>query len=150
MGMVNKALGSSVEVEFRGRVLKLTPWAYKVQAAYERHLEREAMEAVDRVARLLPPDEARELRKDLVKEIAIGSFSFGAEEVMRSLKSNRNSTKYLGLSIQANHPDFTDELVEELVAEKAEEVWSLVNAAGSDPTKGTPKETTETPRPSEN
>ena len=144
MGQVSTALGSDFELSFEGKSYTFSPWKYKVQALFERYLEKEAFDVVNRLSAHLTVDERKEMKAIVIRDVAVGTYTFGSPELMRALQSNRHAKKFIEFALKVNHPEVNEEFVDRLYDSKAGEIWDGVNAVGgsgsedeTDPLKGT-------------
>ncbi len=135
MGIVASTLGIGIDFTFEGKAYRLSPWTYELQALYERYLEHEVVEAVKRVAVDLSPEEGRALMKDMVKDIAHGVYTFGGEEVSRSLCSPKHITKLFHLMLLESDPTITYPLVKKMVQTDLADIMDKISLANADPTK---------------
>lgn len=134
MGDVNRAFGGGSELEFEGKKYTLSPWTYKIQGAYERHLENEAFKALKKIKHLLPPDDYQEQLRRYQQDVAIGVYSFGSDYVYKSWQYLPNFKQLVFLMIQPNHPEVTKEFVDQMIDKQYEEIVMKVGEANADPT----------------
>lgn len=134
MGDVNRALGGGSEIEFEGKVYTLSPWTYEVQAAYERYIEREAVNALKRMKPLLTDEDYQEQLNKIQQDITIGLYTFGSEKVARSLLAKPHLKYLYYLLLRGNHPDVQMDLVGRLIDKKWEEAMEKMAEANADPT----------------
>jgi hypothetical protein len=134
MGETADALGLGPTFEFEGTTYTLSPWTYAVQAQFERYLEAQAVAAVKRMD--LPDDERRDLLKDVYRDIAAGSYSFGSELVAQALRSLKHLKHLFLLALKVHHPGVTKDLVERMFERQLEELLQKMTSANADPTPG--------------
>jgi len=145
MGTTADALGLGPQFEFEGTTYTLAPWTYAVQAKFERYLEDQAVQAVKRMS--LPEDERRDLIKEVYRDIAAGSYSFGSELVAQALRSLKHLKHLFFLALQVNHPGVTKDLVEKMFEQQLEELLQKMTQANADPTTGPAPSTPTSPAP---
>ena len=135
MGIVAASLGIGVEFQYKDKTYRLCPWTYELQGIYERYLEREVTDAAKRMCEQLDRDEGRQLLKDVAKDIGQGLYTFGGDEVQRSLESPKHITKLLHIMLQQDDPSIRYDLVRELVTTSLPEIMEKIASANVDPTK---------------
>lgn len=135
MGIVAASLGIGVEFQYKDKTYRLSPWTYELQGVYERYLEREVTDAAKRMCEQLDRDEGRQLLKDVAKDIGQGMYTFGGDEVQRSLESPKHITKLLHIMLQQDDPSIKYELVREMVTTSLPEIMEKIASANVDPTK---------------
>lgn len=145
MGDINRALGGGSELEFDGKVYKLSPWTYKIQSDYERYLEREAYAALKRLRTVMGSEEFSDQLHRLQQDIAVGAYSFGSELVAKSFTALPHLKQLVYLMMLPNHPEITREVVDKIVDKMFEEILQKVADANVDPMNSEMKETL-TPR----
>jgi hypothetical protein len=136
MGLISSTLGIGVDFVHEGKSYRLSPWTYELQGVYERYLEAEVTEAAKRMAARLPRDEGRILLKDVAKDIGAGLYTFGGEEVARSLDSPKHITKLFHLMLQQDDPSITYDLVKKMIETDLSGIMEKISLANTDPTKG--------------
>lgn len=134
MGDVNRAIGGGSELEFEGKVYKLSPWTYKIQASYERYLEKEAFESLKRLKAYLTTEEYMSQLNRLQQDITVGVYSFGSDQVAKSFTSIPHIKQILFLMIKENHPEITKDLVDKIADKKFDEIMMKLGEANADPT----------------
>ena len=135
MGIVAASLGIGVEFQYKDKTYRLCPWTYELQGIYERYLEREVTDAAKRMCEQLDRDEGRQLLKDVAKDIGQGLYTFGGDEVQRSLESPKHITKLLHIMLQQDDPTIRYDLVREMVTTSLPEIMEKIASANVDPTK---------------
>ena len=135
MGIVAASLGIGVEFQYKDKTYRLCPWTYELQGIYERYLEREVTDAAKRMCEQLDRDEGRQLLKDVAKDIGQGLYTFGGDEVQRSLESPKHITKLLHIMLQQDDPSIRYDLVREMVTTSLPEIMEKIASANVDPTK---------------
>ena len=137
MGDINRAVGGGAELEYEGKVYTFSPWTFRIQAAYEKYLERKAFESLKALKSQLSQDDYYELLKRHQQEVAIGVYSFGSPYVAKSMDYDGN-VKYLTfLMLQPNHPEVTEQFVNQMLDKMREDVLLKVAEANADPTTST-------------
>lgn len=134
MGDINRALGGGSELEFEGTVYQLSPWNYKIQAEYERYLERQAFDSLKKLKPLLSAEDYQEQLSRLQKDIAVGEYSFGSVLVAKSFYALPHFKHLVYLMILQNHKDVPKETVGLMVDKLYEDVLARVSQANEDPT----------------
>ena len=135
MGIVAASLGIGVEFQYKDKTYRLCPWTYELQGIYERYLEREVTDAAKRMCEQLDRDDGRQLLKDVAKDIGQGLYTFGGDEVQRSLESPKHITKLLHIMLQQDDPTIRYDLVREMVTTSLPEIMEKIASANVDPTK---------------
>ena len=135
MGIVAASLGIGVEFQYKDKTYRLCPWTYELQGIYERYLEREVTDAAKRMCEQLDRDDGRQLLKDVAKDIGQGLYTFGGDEVQRSLESPKHITKLLHIMLQQDDPSIRYDLVREMVTTSLPEIMEKIASANVDPTK---------------
>lgn len=134
MGDVNRAFGGGSEIEYEGKTYTLSPWTYKIQGAYERHLENKAFESLKKLKNLISADDYHEQLKRYQQDVAIGVYSFGSDYVFKSWQYLPNFKHLVFLMMQPNHPEVTKEFVDQMIDKQYEEIVMKVGEANADPT----------------
>ena len=135
MGIVAASLGIGVEFQYKDKTYRLCPWTYELQGIYERYLEREVTDAAKRMCEQLDRDDGRQLLKDVAKDIGQGLYTFGGDEVQRSLESPKHITKLLHIMLQQDDPTIKYDLVRDMVTTSLPEIMEKIASANVDPTK---------------
>ena len=135
MGIVAATLGIGVEFQYKDKTYRLCPWTYELQGIYERYLEREVTDAAKRMCEQLDRDDGRQLLKDVAKDIGQGLYTFGGDEVQRSLESPKHITKLLHIMLQQDDPTIKYDLVRDMVTTSLPEIMEKIASANVDPTK---------------
>ena len=135
MGIVAASLGIGVEFQYKDKTYRLCPWTYELQGIYERYLEREVTDAAKRMCEQLDRDDGRQLLKDVAKDIGQGLYTFGGDEVQRSLESPKHITKLLHIMLQQDDPSIRYDLVRDMVTTSLPEIMEKIASANVDPTK---------------
>lgn len=129
MGQVSTALSIPVTFDHLDKTYSLSAWNYKIQGQYERYLEDRAVQACRRMMRSLSPDEAEQALASVQRDIACGIYSFGSDQVAKSLKSLENLKHLFYLQLHDNHSEVKPKLVEELFETRSEEMLELMSRA---------------------
>lgn len=137
MGVMSTMLGKPIEFEYKGQTYKMAPLTNDVQALYERYLESEVIAAAERMATQLPKGRGEKLLAQVYRDIAAGLYTFGQEEVVRSLDCNKHFIQLIFLCIQAEMPQVTYGVVKQMVEENQADMIAKFNVANADPTTPT-------------
>lgn len=135
MGQIAQALGQGPTLQYDGQTYTLAPWSYDIQARFERYLEAEATLAARRMAEHLPLEEAKQLLKDVHRDVTAGLYTFGTETVAEALKSLRHLQYLLWLTLLPNHPEVKLDTARKMMDEQLEQVMQAMSDANADPTK---------------
>lgn len=135
MGITSTVLGQPLEFEYNGQPYKMAPLNYEVQGLYERYMEKEATLAAERQASWLPKDKGDRLLTQVNRDIAAGLYTFGGEEIARSLVCTKHFTQLLYLLIQYEMPQVSYNTVKQMVTENMDLMIQHFNVANADPTK---------------
>lgn len=139
MGELSRLFGAGAQIEHNGKVWKLSPWTYGVQAEYEQYLEEQAWLTCQRAARTLPAKQAEDLRGQTARDITAGVYSAGSKAFLDSVFVPKHLKVFLYRLIEPNQPEITLPLCEEMVQAGADKVIEKVIEAGSDPTRTPPQ-----------
>lgn len=114
---------------------RVHPWTFEIQAAFEKWLERHAIDSYRRVAQHLSQEEADKALSSLLRDIAAGALGFGGEFAQKTLSAPVHVKRMFFLCIRKNHTDATPELVEEMAKDDYGGMIQAMNLANTDPNK---------------
>lgn len=136
MATVMDALGVGPELTFEGKVYRLKPMTLIHAARFAAWLERQAWEGVERARAWVPAKTHEEALARVSRDVAAGVYDFGSEDYARAAAS-MSGLKYLTLlSLQENHPEVDDELVDRIFAEKMARIMAVqTQVNGTAPTE---------------
>ncbi len=133
MGEISRALGTPVEFTWKEKTYKLNPWKYDIMGEYENYLQEGAMRTLKRMKRFLTEKEYTDLAAQTRKDIDVGTYTFGSEEVAKSFDCPIHFAYLTWLSLKEFQPDvvFTD--VRDMVREIGDVLADKTREANSDP-----------------
>jgi hypothetical protein len=122
------AAGVGPSIKFRGKTYTLHPWTPELTALFEVWLQEQAWDAVERFKPGLS-EEAYQRRLDTVAKL-IGSrqFAFGSEACRLASTSLPGQKYSIYLQLRACDPEVTERLVEDIWAEKQQEIIAKLEA----------------------
>lgn len=142
MSNVSDALGQGADYGYKGKTYRVSPWAFGVQGDYEVYVRGEAFKKQRESLRWKTQDEANADRQQLDRDIAAGLYSFGGDELARTLRHPQHLAFLFHLMLKKGHPEVTPVLTREMVDSDWNLVMEKINEANgpADPTKGAPPE----------
>jgi hypothetical protein len=141
MSVTSAVLGSGTEFEFEGRKYILSPWTFAIMAAFERHLEDEAFQAIHRLSKYLTPAEKAEQLATLARDVAAGKYTFGSPLVAEALEAKKHFSYLVYLMLRPNHPDISEEAAYRMVNGDPEQLYAKAAEANADPSPGAENKT---------
>jgi hypothetical protein len=118
-----------------GKTLLVSPWKLKICAAFERYLEKYAIDGYYRTADRLSPADGEKVLSGLMRDIAAGKYSFGSDLVGQALESPTHVRYMFFLCVRDNHADVTWEQIEELARANYRPIVRAMNLANTDPNR---------------
>lgn len=140
MGQIADSLGVGPEFEYKGKTYNLHPLTYEVQGAFERYLEKQAIDTFYRLSSRLGDDDRKSMLASLHRDITNKYYTFGSGGVRQALEASVHLEHLIYLMIKKNHPEVAPELVTEMFkdAELRERIMVLSNSTSVDPNPPAP------------
>lgn len=143
MAAVATAVGAGAEFTYKEKVYTVSACTYEVQAAFEKYLERYAIDTHYRMARMLSEDDSEKSLSNLQRDLASGAYNFGGDQVRKALDSLLHLRYMVYLVLKKNHPEISIEQVKEMFETNRDNLMLAVNRANADPNVQTPTAATE-------
>lgn len=130
---VSSALGVGPQFEYKGKIYRLSPWKYRLQADFESYMKDQAYQAVRAMKPYTTDPEYRELQLAVTRDVASGYYAWGGEAIQMALNALPHAQQLFWSCLKENHPDATIELVQGMFQEKMEEMMRKMSEANADP-----------------
>lgn len=137
MGELSRIFGSGSKLEIAGKVYKLSPWTFGIQAEFENYLEGEAWKTCQRAKQHLTEEEVSDLRAKTRHQITTGLYSGGSAGWIDALRNRKHAPLFLYLLIEGNDPSITMAIINTFFEEHGQEAFDAIAEAGSDPSQKT-------------
>jgi len=132
------ALGIGTTLDHEGVSYRFSPWTYKIQGEFERHLEDHALKTIKRMKVYCSDGEYRELLASVHRDISSGYYNFGGPAVAQAMTTLHHLVVLVTLCLKPNHPDISAATVEAILKKQMEEVLDKMSAANADPNATSP------------
>jgi len=140
MGATADILGEPSLYTFDGKEYKVSPWTFEIQAAFERYLEKQAYDAYEKSKRYLSQDEAASVLQGIIRDVALGKYTFGTDEVSRALSSPIHVRYMFYLCLRVYDRSVTHELVKKIALADYAGMIAAMNLANAGPNQRGPVE----------
>lgn len=139
MGATSAGLALGAVFEFKGKEYRISPWTYEIMGNFELYLQECALKNMRRMRELLTDEEYASLINQTRKDLDVGLYTFGNDAVSDALKSRLHLNRLILMCIQVNHPDITENTVNEMIVEIGDILLEKMNEANADPNVKGPK-----------
>lgn len=140
-------MGEPVLYTYKESTYRVSPWVVDVITQFQRYLERQLMDSLDRVKNRLSPEDYERALTRILKDTAAGLYTFGNAEVGKALQCEEHVTYLFFLCVKINHPEVSLAMVKQMAKDDYQGMIATMNLANADP-KTTPKGQ-QTPAPSD-
>lgn len=145
MGVTADMLGEPALFEHEGQTYKVSPWNFDVQAAFERYLEKCAYDAYEKSKKFLSPEESDKTLQGVIRDVTLGKYTFGTEEISQALKVPKHVEYLFFLCLKQHHREVNLDFVKKLSRSRYYEMIAVMNLANSDPNLRKPAEEGQAP-----
>jgi hypothetical protein len=128
-----KVLGKSIPFIVGDKTYLLSPLTYNDQAAFELFLRKRALVALEQMRPVLPETEYDKRFNDLLDRFAAGEYAFGGKLSAKAAVTVDGVKQLFYLAAKQNHPDITQETVDQIFEAKAKEAAATLGAVNADP-----------------
>lgn len=132
-----KMLNISPDYTFQGKVYHIKDATIKQRAEFATWVEQRAFEALDRI---VLNDETgsraaalREMRSDLIAEIAAGKYEWGGKPVLEAVETRVGQIQLLYILLKADNPEVVYPIAEAMFNERQADVARRIEEAFNDP-----------------
>ncbi len=133
MGVTSQLLAQGSTFSYKDKEYTVSPNTLQVQGLFEQYLEDQAMEKYRRLAKKMSEAEAEASLKSVIRDAAVGHYTFGSPAVGDALQSPRHLKYLFFLCLKKNHPEVSRELVEEMAVSHYSQMVQAINRANADP-----------------
>ena len=133
MASLSQSLALGSEYVQGSKTYKLAPCTFEIQALFETYLERQDLEAYNRLKGRLDRDDREIMLAAIQHKAAMRTWTFGGRGAREALDQRPHLEYMLFLMISKNHPEVSLSDVREMFEKDAEGIMRAANRANADP-----------------
>jgi hypothetical protein len=126
MSFIAQALGLAESIEHKGKTYKISPLTMEVLGEWEMFLKKRAWDELQKMRRLMSPEEYQKRADGLIVAMGTGAFEFmgraSSEAQENMLTPTGRHLLFLRLKLANPSENVTDQLVQEMLETSLEEV----------------------------
>lgn len=138
MSELSRALGTPEQIEYKGKQYQLSALEIEVVAMFEQWLKRRALESLRQMKSMMSDEEYKEQFANVIRDAAAGTYSLFSSVGQKSLQSIDGVKQMVYLRLKRHHPECDEEFVDNMLADKFDEILVTMKAMDSDPNRKAP------------
>lgn len=133
MASISSSLALGSEYTKDGKIYRLSPCTFEIQGLFETYLERQDLEAYNRLKGRLDREDREIMLAAIQHKAAMRTWTFGSKAAREALDQRPHLEYMIFLMISKNHPEISLQDVKDMFEIDGIGIMSAANRANTDP-----------------